>query len=868
VKLIDVLIRLYPREFRARFGRDMRDFHEQRVRERRAAWPRIVADHVASAAVEQARAVRPNVAWALRTMARRPGLTTVVVLTIALGVGANAAIFSVVNGILLRPLPWADADRLLVLTHAPPQWLVSEPQFATYRHELRSFESLAAYTSSEATLETAEDPERLTSALVTTNYFATLGVRPALGRTFTAGEALQRPPAVVMLGYETWQRRFNGDPRVVGRRVVVSGVPRTVVGVLPERFDHPSRDTQLWFPICSLTGCKAVGELPADTLEWANHYLFLVGRLRAGVSEASARREASALAARITRDHPGNFDASTPLVARIVSVRDQLVGTTRPYLVALLGSVGVVLLIVCANVANLLLARGEGRRREMAVRAALGASRARLVTQLLTEAAVLAIAGGALGLAFAWWGTRGLLSLAPASLPRADAIRLDWPVVAFCFAVSLAAGLLFGMVPALRAAREAPGESLKASGKGVAARGSTGRTRRTLVIAELALAMVLLSGAGMLLRSLLYLHDQDMGFRPEGVLTANVSLSAAAFDDARTVQYYEQLMTRVRAIPGVTSAGAARWLPVVDQGGTWDIAVEGKTYAPAQAPGATPQEITPGYLDAMGLRLVAGRDFTAEDRAGAPLVAIVSQSFARRIWPGDDPLGRRFRLGGRDTTWVRVVGVVRDIRARGFTDTPEPTMYFPHAQVPQSGYFVPRSMSLVVRTSVAPLAVANPVRAAVRAMGAGVPVSKVQTLEAVVAVSTANRRFSTALIAGFATLALVLAGIGTFGVIAYSVSERTFEIGVRMALGADRGRILALVVGEGARMAAVGIAAGVLGSALLAHAIRTLLVGLPLVDPATMLAVGALLATVALSAALMAARRAVRVQPTEALRGG
>ncbi|HEX8694878.1 MAG TPA: ABC transporter permease [Longimicrobium sp.] len=869
MKLIDLLLRLYPEEFRARFGREIRAFHEQRVRERRPRWARIVADHVTSALAEQMHSIGPDVRYALRGIARRPAFAAVVILTIALGVGANAAIFSVINAVLLRPLPYPRADRLVSFGHEPPQWLVSEPQYAEYRSYLRSFASLAAFTTGEGTLATAEDPERIATAQVTPDFFATLGVAPALGRTFAPGEDAVRPAAVVVLSHELWQRRFGGRAGIVGQTLTLNGLPRTVVGVMPERFDYPSRETQLWLPICSQRACTPFGQLTADSLDgWANHYLSLVGRIRPGASVARARAEAAGIARRIMREHPDNFDPATPLAPKIVAVRDQLVGPARPYLVALMGAVGFVLLIVCANVANLLLARGEGRRRELAVRLALGASRRRLATQLLTECGVFALAGGAAGLALAWGGSRVLVALAPASLPRLDEVRVDWIVVAFALAVSLLAALLFGVVPALRAAGEEPADSLRAAGKGSAQQARSGRARQVLVVAEVALAMVLLSGAGMLVRSLVHLHDSDVGFTPGGALTAKVSLDASRYDDARTQLFYSQVLERVRAVPGVRAAGAARWLPVVDAGGLWDIRVEGKTFPPAQGPVAVPQEVTPGYFAAMGMPVAAGRDFTEHDRAGAPPVAVVSRSFARRYWPGEDPLGRRFRLGGLDSAWVAVVGVVSDIRARGFTDEPEPTMYFPHAQAATSSYFVPRTMSLVVRTSGDPARVANPVRAAVRALDPMVPVSSVRTLEAVVGTATADRRFTTGLIAGFAALAMVLAGIGIYGVISYAVSERTFEIGVRMALGAEKGAVLALVMRDGARLALAGVALGAAGSVALARGIRSLLVGVPAVDVATLLAVGALLGAVAALASLLPARRATAVSPTEALRGG
>lgn len=875
MKLIDLLLRLYPAEFRDRYGREMRAFHDERVRERNGSLLSIMIDHLSSAIREQIHSIRPDLTYALRALERRRGFAAVVMGSIALGVGANAAIFSVVNGILLRPLPYPDADRVVVFGHLPPQWLVSEPQYATYRSEVRAFKSLAAFSNSEANLSTSEDPEHIVIANVTPNFFPTLGTAPLLGRTFVEGEDHVRPSPIVVLSFPLWKRRYAGDPAIVGKSILLNGVQRTIIGVMPERFEYPSVETQLWLPICSQRTCASLASLTPDTLDgWANHYLHLVGRLGRGVPLAQARMQAATLAARIMRDHPDNFNAREPLTPKIDAMSETIVGSTKPYLVALFGAVAVILLIVCANVANLLLAAGESRRREMALRTALGASRRRLVVQLLTESLALALVGGFLGVAIGWAGNRVLVALAPASLPRIEDIVMDSTVVVYCLGVTIGAGLIFGVVPAVRASAQSPAESLNAESKGVSARGMSRRARHGLVVAEIALAMTLLTAAGMLVRSLVHLSNMDIGFDPQATLTATVSLNPNEYDQARAAQFYSELLPRVRAIPGVRTAGAARWLPVVDAGGLWDIRVEGRSFPPP-GPAAVPQEITPRYFAAMGIRLRAGRDFTEQDRRGAPLVAIVSQSFAKQFMGGDAPadltrlaLGKRFRLGGRDSAWMTVVGVVGDIRARGFADTPEPTMYVPHAQAATSSYYVPLSMSLVVRTSGPPLAAVNQVRAAVRSLDGTVPISSVRTLDAVVRTSTANRRFTTALIGGFALLALALAGIGIYGVISYGVTQRKTEFGVRMALGADRSSVLAMVFRDGARLALIGLGIGLAASTLLARAMRSLLVEVSVIDVPTLAAVVALLSTIALVASAVPARRATAVNPTDALRGG
>jgi putative ABC transport system permease protein len=871
--VIRALIRLYPATFRERYGAAMLAFHRERVREGALAWHRILADHLRAAVAEhvhELRQPRPvdsnrsspsmigqDVRFALRGLVRRPVFASIVIATIALGVGANAAIFSVLNAVLLRPLPYPEPDRVVSFGHKPPTWLASLPEYADYKRDLRSFEAIAAYTESEGNLATPDEPQRVGLAVVSPEFFPVLGVHPLLGRRFAPDEDVVMPATVVVMSYSLWQRRFGGDPAIVGKTISFNGRPRTVVGVMPRHFDYPSPRTDVWLPMARFN--------PDSVGDRTNHYLFMVGRLRAGVPLERAVNEATTVARRMMRDFAANYDPNAPLVPVIARVSDALVGTTRPYLWTLLGAVGFILLIVCANVANLLLARGEGRRREMAVRTALGASRRRILVQLLTESAVFAMAGGALGLFLAWAGTRALVALAPPTLPRLDQVGLDWAVLAYALATSLGAGVLFGLVPAVRASREAPADTLKAGGR-ASHQAASRRLRRALVVAEVALAMVMLYGAGMLLRSLVNLQRNDLGFDARSVLTAKVS-PPASYDDNRAIAFYAQLLERVRAIPGVTSAGAAGWLPVVDAGGLWGLLAEGQSYDRLpQGPTAVPQQVTTGYFKAMGLPIVSGRDFTDDDRQSGPFVAIVSRALARELWPNADPTGKRFRLGGA-STFMTVIGVVNDIRARGFDDTPEPTMYFPYPQTHETAYFMPRPMSLVVRTTTEPLGIANQVKAIVRSLDATIPVSNVRTLERVVGTSVASRRFSTGLLGAFAGLALLLSGIGIYGVISYGVSERRFEIGVRMALGAERSTVLASVLGDGIRMALAGVALGVVGAGVIARVLRSLLVGVPVLDVPTFAAVASGLVVVAAIASLVPARRATTISAMEALRG-
>jgi putative ABC transport system permease protein len=853
----------------------MADFHRDRFAMARTSgesivglWLRTVIDVVTSAAAEQARSILPrdpvmrtlshDLAYAARGLMRRPAFTVIVVATIALGVGANAAIFSVVNGILLRPLPYPHADRVVTFGHEPPQWLSSEPDFVDYHRELRSFERLAAYTQSQATLTSGDNPERLRMVRTSEDFFPALGVKPLLGRGFGNDEYVGNPPRVLIISYGLWQRRFGGDAAIIGRPTSINGIARTIVGVMPPHFNFPETTTDVWAPMPRFNPDSLNGR--------GDNYLFMVGRLTPSATVASAFAEANGLAKRFMRDFPENFDPKRPLTPHIVGIEDQLVRGTRPYLLTLLGAVGFVLLIACANVANLLLVRGESRQREMAVRSALGASSFRLLSQSLTESALLAVLGGGSGLLLSWLGDRLLLKLAPPSIPRLEEIGIDWRVVAFCAAAVILTGVLIGVVPGWRASRSENAEALKAGGRNIVAHGSRG-LRHVLVVTEITLAVVTLAGAGMLVRSLWNLQNNDLGFDPRNVLTAKIALWQRAYDDRRTDAFFAQTLARLRAAPGVRSAGAIGWLPVVDAGGLWGFEAEGKPFPPGRGPSAVPQQATPGALGALGLPLVQGRDFTDADRDGALPVAIVSERFAQSIWPGENVLGKRFKVLG-PAPMLTIIGVVRDIRARGFADTPEPTMYFPFAQSSKSSFFMPRNMTVLVRASVDPATLGPAVRDIVRALDKTAPVSEIRTLEQVVGTSVSNRRFNTALLAGFAALALLLAGIGTYGVISYGVTQRSFEIGVRMALGAADRSVVALVMSEGIRLAVVGLITGLALSVVVARTIRAMLVGVAAVDVPSLLITTLLLIVVAATATLLPARRALRVSPLDVMRAG
>ena len=874
-RLIGLLLLLYPRSFRERYGEELVAFHVARTRTRisAGAFVRIILDHVRSALLlrlgfgrrfgEERRgrlgSLQRDIHYAVRTLRRRPSFTVVVLFTLALGVGANGAIFAVLNGILLRPLPYPDASALVSFRHAAPQLLTSQPEYMDYRTGMRSLVGLAAFTEGEANLLTLEEPERVAVAAVTPDFFGVLRVPAGVGRTFAAGDDEPAAPAVAILSDALWQRRFGGDRGVIGQSIQVNGRLRTVIGVMPRDFDYPRARTDVWLPL---------PRIRADSLgDRAHHYLDMIGRLRSGSSPSEALAEATRISRGMLLQNPTRYDPQNPPVPLISRVTDNLTGATRPYLLALFGAVSVVLMIVCANVASMVLARSGSRGSEMGVRLALGASPRQLLGQLLVESLVLSFIGGVLALGVAWSAHRALIAMAPATIPRLDEISLDWRVVVYIFVVSMVAGVAFGIVPALRAAKTAPVEMIRR-----ATRAGTDQTSRrmheALVIAEVALAVVILAGGGLLLRSLLTVRNTDLGFEPAGALTMKVSLPQTSYDEQRATQFYELLLSRVATLPGVVAAGASATLPVIDQPPVWGVLAEGQSYERLQqGPTAVPQQVTPGYFDAMGLKVSRGRAFTQYDRATGPFVAVINDALANELWPGQDPLGRRLRVGGAPT-FMTVVGVVADTRLRGYNGPPEPVMYVPHAQTATTAYFMPRTLSLIVRSAGDPLAVSADVRAIIRSLDSTVPISSVQTLERVVGESYASRQFATVLIIAFASLALILAAVGIFGVTAHGVAQRTYEIGVRIALGADRGTIVGVIARESAAIALSGLAIGIAGALALAHSIRSLLVDVPAVDIVTLGVVSLLLACAVLLATIVPARRAVAIEPTRALRGG
>jgi putative ABC transport system permease protein len=798
-----------------------------------------------------------DVRFGLRVLAKSPGFTAVALVVLALGVGANTAIFSVVNAVLLRPLPFEHAERLVQakrvnVKKGTTTSAHSFPNFADMRAQSNSFEALAAYNDTDAALTGAGAPERVSGVSASADIFRVLGVGAQLGRAFAPDDERPGGAPVVVITHGTWQRRFGADPQVVGREVTLDGKPKTVVGVLPADFQFPFANQAPEY----FTPLDPQGDM--EKQRGAN-YLQVLGRLKEGVPVAQAEAELKAIAARLEQQYP---DANEGRSVALVSAQEEMVGNLRATLLVLLGAVGFVLLVACANVANLQLARASGRGREMAIRTALGASRARVMRQLLTEGLLLSVAGGALGLLFAVWGVALISSFVPADIPRFKEVGLDPTVLGFTFAASLLAGVAFGLAPALQASRVDLGESLKEGGRGATAGRTRNRVRSLLIVSEVALSLVLLVGAGLLVKSFWRLRNTNPGFNPQRVLSASVSLPEVKYSkDEQLVQFYRQALGRAAALPGVEAAAAIMPLPL----GSNDInisfmAEDRPDPGPGSRPVAGTRVITPDYLRVMGVPLLRGRAFNDRDTADAPKVLIVNETLARQLFPGEDPLGKRLAIG-LNSIHGEIVGVVGDVHSRGLEREAGLELYVPYEQTPFN------SMQLVLRTKEGdPAALAAPLRAAVREIDKDVPLYEVKTMEQLVADSVARQRFSMTLLAAFAGLALALAAVGIFSVMSFLVAQRTHEIGVRVALGAQARDILRMVVRYGMGLALAGVAAGLAGAFALTRLMSGLLYGVSATDPVTFAGVSLLLVVVALAACLVPARRATKVDPMVALR--
>jgi putative ABC transport system permease protein len=791
--------------------------------------------------------------YALRSLGRNPGFACVSVLALALGIGANSAIFTVVNSVLLQPLRFQKPEQLVLVRERNlkagfPEFSLSPGNYLGYRDQNHTFSGIAAFGEAGFNLAGGGEPERLRGTNVTAEFFDVLGRRPALGRNFTAREGQLGSHRVAILSHGLWQRRFAGSRDVLGQTVKMNDELYTVIGVMPAAFQFPGR-TEIWTP------------LAMDLKEWqqrGGHYLNGVGRLKAGVTLASAQTDLNGIAAQAERQFP---DSNSGWDTRIGSLQEAAVGKIRPALWTLTAAVGFVLLIACVNLANLLLSRSAARRREMGVRSSLGAGRGRLIRQLLTESVLLASLGAAVGLAIAWAGTRMLVTLNPDILPRAGEIALDGRALGFTAAIAVLTGILFGLAPAIHMAKADLMAALRDGGRGNAIGFRRNRLRSALVIGEVALALVLLSGAGLLMRSFYHLQSMDPGFDPHGMLTFETNLPEAKYpsNEAKAV-FYQRALERIRTLPGVTAAGAAQIFPLAGDDYILSFVQVGK---PPLRPGVHQSAMyyaaTPGYLRALRIPIKRGRDFTEHDNAAGPAVAIISESMARQFYAKEDPLGQRIKMGNGSRP-AEIVGIVGDVRDEELESKGRPAVYEPAAQVPfGDAYFG-------IRTAGDPAALIRAVRATMHELDAELPLDAVGTVDALVATSLSQRRFAMLLMAIFAGLALLLAMVGIYGVIAYSVTQATQEIGIRMALGARRGDVLGMVFGYAGVLIAAGLVIGV-GAALgTARYLASQLFEVKPTDPATYAAVAGVLLGTAMLACAIPALRAMRVDPLVALR--
>lgn len=804
--------------------------------------------------------------YGARMLLKNPGFTLIAVLTLALGIGANTAIFSVVYGVLLKALPYPEPDRLVAIhgsSNKTPRMAVAYPDYLDWRARQSTFTDLSARMPAGGVL-TGSEPERVTGRLVSASFFRTLGVQPHVGRTFT--EAEDRPGAerVMVLSYSLWQRRSGGDEGLIGNAIEYNGESWTVVGVMPAGFDfygQSNLNNEFFIPLGQLANQEYMRDRKS-------HTVMVTGRLKPGVTIEQARAEIQSLALQLGEQYPtSNYGKS----AVVRSFSDDYVGEVRPALLMISVAVALVLLIACANVTNLMLARAAGRRKEIALRVALGAGRGRVIRQLLTEAVLLSTAGAIIGILLAAWGNDLLVRYYPDGLPRLEEIGIDLPVLGFTTLITVMAVILFGLAPALRASKVNLHEVLKEGGRrssGVMG----GRLRNALVIAEVALSVMLLLGAGLLLKSFRQVMQVESGFDSRNVLTMRLRLPDAKYREAsQSVAFLQDLMRRVTALPGVQNVSVATGFPLGrgSENGYW-VEGEPEPQQHEQWASSVTQSVSEGYFETLGIALLSGRNFTALDTADSPPVVVVDEGFVRRHCPDgrlESALGKRLRFGGPGEPWREVVGVVRHVRHYGLEEEGRAGIYRPWLQInPKWFADFTRAMDLIVKTSVDPEGFIGPIRKEVQAIDKDQPLANVATLEEILSRSVAPRRFSLHLLELFALIALLLGAVGLYGVIAYSVSERTHEIGIRMALGARRVDMLRMVIGQGLKLAAVGIGIGLIGAIALTRSIKSLLFGVSATDPAIFAAVVILLLSVALAACYVPARRATKVDPMVALR--
>ena len=802
-----------------------------------------------------------DIRYGMRTLLSRPGFSAIVILTLALGIGANTALFSVVNAVLLEPLPFSEPDRLVRLWSAYPErdielGTTSPLDLDDWRSQSVAFENMAGFPNIRLrgfVLTGGDSPEEIETVFVTEGFFETLAVVPQLGRTLSSDDHVEGNNQVVVLSHGAWQRRFGADPGIVGGTVNLSGSPFTVIGVMPPSFEYPYADAEMWAPLSLI---------PDDGVPRRRfvRWLSVVARLAPGASIEQAQAEMNTVAGRLAREYPEANEGLTGVTLR--PLHEQMVGDVRTAMLTVFAAVGFVLLIGCANIANLLLARSEGRRREIAVRVALGAGRGRLLRQLLTESVVLALCGGIIGLALSIWGVRALVAMAPEEIPRLSSVSIDASVLLFTGAMALMTGLAFGLVPALRAAASDPHDALKEGVRGSSAGGGRHAFRGFLVTAEIALVVVLAIGAGLLIRTYSRLLQVDPGIDSSNLLTLSVTAQSYKYPESEQfVAFFEEVIAAVREAPGVEGAAMIRPMPLradTFSGESFRFSIPGQPEMPAgEERSAVLRFASPGYFKTMGIPMMAGRDFTSRDDRESPLVLVVNKTAADRYWPDEDPVGQKIQVGDSN---AEIIGVVGDVRQLSLAQEPSPAVYSAFTQISRVG------MTLVVRTTGDPLATLATVQNAIWEVDPDQPITQMATMGDLVLSSVAQPRFSMSLLAIFAALALLLAAVGIYGVISYSVSQRTHEIGLRMALGAETGDVLKLIVRHGLFLASLGIGIGLVGAFLVTRLMESLLYGVAALDVTTFAFVAVLLGVVALLATTVPALRAARVDPMVSLR--
>jgi predicted permease len=806
--------------------------------------------------------VAQDVRYALRQLISNPGFTTVITLTLALSIGANSAIFSVIEGVLLKPLPYPHAEqvvRIFLSSEMFPKFPLNPFDFRDFRNRNKSFESMAAITRDDLQLSGAGQPVQLSGFKITSGYFRVLGLEPQLGREFDFAAEIPGNGQQAILSDNLWRTRFAADPQIIGRKITLNQLPYTVVGVMPPGTEHPGNNyhalpygesVEVWSPFT----------FEGDPARRGSHYMEGIGRLKKDVTPEQANSEMNTLMAQIDREHGG--DGGWRVL--IIPLYREIVGANQRMLLVLLGAVVMVLLIACANAANLLLARAAARQREVAVRLALGAPRLRLIRQMLTESLIIALLGGGLGTLFAEGGVKALVALLPAGFPRAHEIHVNLWVFAFTFLISIFTGMLFGIAPALQASRMDPKRGLHEGGRTHTGSKRQRGLRNALVVSEVSLACVLLIGAGLMLRSFLNQLHLNPGFRHEGTLTATLSLPRASYKaEADVARFYSRLMDGLRTVPGVESAGAGSdvpWTGYDENAGGFKI--EGKQPPPHDDLHARYHMATSDYFQALGIPLVRGRFFTSADTKDAPVVVLINQSMATRFWPGEDAVGKRFTFDDhpKEKDWMRVVGVVGDVKDKPDSPNAEPAFWWPHQQVAQP------DMTVVLRTTVDPRSLVGALREQVRSLDPSLAVANIRLMDQVADESIATPRFAFSLVGLFAGLAIILAAIGTYGVISYSVSQRLPEFGLRLALGAPPQNVLRMVLAQAAQLAVAGAVVGVIVGLVLARVLTSMMYNVSSTDPLTFVAVGFGVIAIALLACWLPARRATRASPMIALR--